>query len=137
MFGISEHTQLSVHISTQCVLGEHALDSQLDNAFGVSLLQFFKIGRFEVTDIPCVVMVHLVLGFITCDHHLRGINYDHVVASIDMRRVDGLVLSAQTSRAFGSYVTQGLACGINNEPLTFYLCGLGADGSLVHLGESQ
>jgi hypothetical protein len=48
---------------------------------------------------------------------LLGVDHDQVIAGIDVRGVNRLVLAAQTARELGAQAAQGLALGIDDVPV--------------------
>jgi hypothetical protein len=72
-------------------------------------------------------VVHLVLQLVAGDRHLFGVDHDQVVAGVDVRGVDGLVLATQAAGELGSQAAQGLALGIDHVPVTLDGLVLGAE----------
>lgn len=121
VLGVCENAQFAIHGSAQRILGKHALHCQLDDSLRVSLLHLLEVGCLQVTNVPGVMAVKLVLGFITSNNHFSRVDDNHVVAGINVRCVCWLVLTAQSVRAFSRDVTERLAFCIDNEPFTFDL----------------
>lgn len=137
VLGASEHAQLTVHLSTQRVLGQHTLDRQLDNTLRVRLLELVKIGCLEITDVASVALVQLVLALVAGHLDLVRIDDDDIVPGVNVRGVGRLVLATQATGDFGRHVTQGLVFGVDQEPLPLNFGGFGADGCFVHGGGDQ
>ena len=98
----------------------------------MGLLQLFKADSLQVTDVTSVVAIQLVLRLVTRHNHLGRVDNHDVIAGIDVRCINGLVLATQSASTFGCHVAQGLAFGINDEPFALDLSRFGADGSVIH-----
>src|SRR5690606_27260068 len=64
------------------------------------------------------------------DVDLLGVDHDDVVAGVDVRGVDGLVLAAEATRDLGAQAAEGLAGGVDHEPVA--LDGLVLGGKGLH-----
>ena len=117
MIGTLIHLQLTVHVATQRVLRQHALDRGLDHTLWRLGDQLLEVDRLDATRETGVRVVHLVGGFRTGNTHLLGIDNDDVIASIDVRGVFRLVLATQAASDFGCQTTQGLAGSVDDEPV--------------------
>ena len=63
------------------------------------------------------VAVHaLVGGLVLGEHDLAGVDDDDVVAGVDVRGEDRLVLAAQDAGGFGAHATEHQAIGIDDVP---------------------
>jgi hypothetical protein len=74
-----------------------------------------------------VAVVHLVGLLRAGDAELGGVDDDDEVAGVDVRRVNGLVLAAQTEGSFAGYPSEHLVGGVNHKPLVLHVSGLGAE----------
>ncbi len=137
VLGSSKYPELSVHLTSEGVLGQHALDRQLNNPLRMGLLQLFEVGGLQVADVAGVVLIQLVLALVAGDLDLVRVDHDNVITGIHMRGVGGLVLAAQSTSDLGCDITQGLVFCVDQEPLPLDFGGLGTDGCLVHGGDDQ
>ena len=62
-------------------------------------------------------MVHLVFRLVAGHAQLVGIDHDDEIAGVHVRRVNRLVLAAQTRCDLAGQTTQHLVCGINQKPV--------------------
>src|SRR5690606_36116166 len=124
--------ELAVHRAAQRVLGEHALDGDLDDALGVALQRLLQGFGLEVADVAGEPVVHLVLQLVAGDLDLLGVDHDDVVAGVDVRGVDGLVLAPEATRELAAEAAQGLAGGVDHVPVA--LDGLVLGGEGLHRG---
>jgi hypothetical protein len=74
------------------------------------------------------------LALVAGDADLVGVDDDDEIAGIDVRRVDGLVLAAQTECHFAGNTSEHLVGGVNHKPLVLHFGRLGAEG--LHEGLS-
>src|SRR5690606_16834696 len=86
----------------------------------------------EVADVPGEPVVHLVGQLVAGDVDLLGVDHDDVVAGVDVRGVDRLVLAAQAARELGAQAAPRLAGGVDDVPVA--LDGLGPGGESLHDG---
>jgi hypothetical protein len=73
-------------------------------------------------------VVDLVVGLVAGDPDLLGIDDDDEITGIDVRRVDGLVLAAQTEGDFTGHPAENLIGCVNHKPLMRHLSRFGAEG---------
>ena len=86
-------------------------------------------GRgIDAAGIARVPVVDLVAGLVAGDADLFGVDDDDEIAGIDVRRVDGLVLAAQTECHFAGNTSEHLVGGVNHKPLVLHFGRLGAEG---------
>src|SRR5690606_32540681 len=62
----------------------------------------------QVADVAGEPVVHLVLQLGAGDRNLLRVDHDDVVAGVDVRGVDGLVLAAQAAGELGGEASEGL-----------------------------
>ena len=79
----------------------------------------------EVADVAGETVVHLVLQLLAGHRDLLGIDHHQVVAGVDVRGVDGLVLAAQAVGQLGGQAAEGLAGGVDEIPVALDGLGLG------------
>ena len=63
-----------------------------------------------------MAVIHLLLALGTGEGNLRGIDDHNEVASVDMRRVSGLALTAQNIGDLRRKSTESLALGVDHIP---------------------
>ena len=112
--------QLTVHVTTQRVLRQHAFDRGLDHTLRGLGNQLLEADFLDAARETGVGVVHFVRTLGTSNTYLLGVDYDDVVAGVNVRGVFRFVLATQTARDFSGQTTQGLTSSINDEPLAFY-----------------
>ena len=75
--------------------------------------------------VAAVIPVQLLFFLAARQPDLRGIDDDDVIARVDIRRVDRLVLALQEARRFGRHPAQDLALGVDDVPLPLHTAGSG------------
>ena len=128
MRGTCVHLQLFDHCVTQRALREHALHGLFEGAAGVLGLHVLETGRVDAARVAGVTVVNLVGGLVARDTELFGIDDDDEVTGIDVRRVDGFVLAAQTEGDFTGHPSENLVGRVNHKPLMRHFGRLGAEG---------
>ena len=128
--GVALH--LLQHGVAQRALGQHALDGLFQDAAGETLLQLGEVGFIDAARIAGVAIVLLVFGLVAGDAQLLDIDHDDVIAGIDVRREDGLVLAAQTVCDLGSQAAEHLVRRIDDKPVVLDFMRLG--GKCLHSG---
>jgi len=66
-----------------------------------------------------VAVIFLVECLVAGHAHLGGVDHDNVVTSVDVGRVNGLVLAAQTAGNLGRQASQDQIIGVDHEPVVF------------------
>jgi len=137
MLGTVVNVDVLQQLGAQTVLGQHALDDlhvQGMNALAQVFLLLalgLKGGRSREalsTGIARVAHV-LVLGPLLAGHlALVGIDDDHIVATINVGSVIGLVLAAQQLGHLRAQATQDLVGSINYHPFLLYGLGVCRNG---------
>ena len=74
--------------------------------------------------------VGLLLGLVSAELHLVGVDHDYVVAGVEVRGVDGFVLAAEDASDLGGHAAQDLPGSVDHEPLVLDLSRL--DGIRLH-----
>src|SRR5690606_21891056 len=87
--------QLLKHGATQWTQWQHTFDSGLDSTLWRLVNQLLKTDFLDATDVTCVVIVLFVFGFIACNTYFFCVDYNDIVASINMGSIFGLMLAAQ------------------------------------------
>jgi hypothetical protein len=75
-----------------------------------------------------------LFGLVAGDADLVGVDDDDEITGVDVRRVNGLVLAAQTECHFAGDTSEHLVGGVNHKPLVLHFGRLGAEG--LHEGLS-
>src|SRR3546814_8399969 len=90
-----------------------------------------------MSDVPGEAVVRFVVQLVAGDVDLLGVDHDDVVAGVDVRGVDRLVLAAQAMREFGAEAAEGLAGGVDDVPVALDGLVLGGERSEKHTSELQ
>src|SRR5438874_5843938 len=83
------------HIRPKRVALQHAFHRGRDREGGIELLCLLERARAEAARVAGVARVVLGVELGAGDLHLGGVDHDHVVATVQVRRERGLVLAAQ------------------------------------------
>ena len=94
--------QTSESLAAKSVVGEHALDSLLDDELGLLSHQLLVLDLFEVTDVTGVMVVHFLIEFFTGQNDFIRIDDDDEIAGVNMRSEDRFVFAAEKSCGFSS-----------------------------------
>ena len=86
------NAELFEHFCAEGVLGEHALDCLVHDEFGLFSHQFLVLDLFESADVTCVITIVFVLEFLASENDLFAVDYDNMVAAVDVGSVLGFVL---------------------------------------------
>ncbi len=130
VLGALEHVQLAIHAPAERILRQHALDRELDRALGVLGHQLLERLALDAADRAGVPVVDLVAQLVAGDADLLGVQHDDVIAGVDVRRVFGLVLAAQTHGDLGGEAAERLAARIHHVPVAPH--GLGTRKNCGH-----
>ena len=65
-----------------------------------------------------MVVINFVVAFGAGDPHLIGIDYNNIVAGIDVGGIFSLVLAAQTAGNLTGHTAQYFVLGVDHKPLT-------------------
>ena len=90
------------------------------------------VGAKDAAGKPGMGVVHLVVCLVAGHPELFGIDDDDEISGIDVRRVDGLVLAAQTEGDFTGHPAENLVGCVNHKPLMRHFgcfCAEGFHGS--------
>ena len=114
--------------AAEAILREHAADGVLHEALRhavANLLGGAAVLAAGVTGEPDVL---LVLPLVARELHLLGVDHDHVVATIGVRREVHLVLAAQEAGNFAAQAAEALPFGIHQQPLLVSVLLVDGDG---------
>src|SRR5262245_22627561 len=109
--------QLPQHAATERSLREHAAHRELDDTLRIPSKQVLERFAANTTGVARVAPVDLVSRLLRRDRELRRVDHDDVVAGVEVRREDRLVLAAQQGRDLGGETTEDRAVGIDHMPL--------------------
>jgi hypothetical protein len=111
------HLQLGEHLAAEDVLREHSLDRLLDGELGLPVHQVaVRLSREPAGD-PGVRVEVLLLQLVAGELHLARVDDDDEIARVAVRGVGRLVLPRQDRRDPAGETPEGLAGGIDDEPL--------------------
>src|SRR5579875_1680318 len=126
MIGSRVDLELTQGLPAQRVLRQHAPDGLLDHALGVGVHQFAIADRAQATGVPRMPVGALALQLVTAQRHLVGVDDDHEVTGVHVRREDRLVLAAQQDRRMAGQPAENDTGRVNNVPLPRDVTALGA-----------
>ena len=122
--------QLLQHLSTESVLRQHASNGAA-NGIGWLLGQTIGVRRLgQAARVTGVAVEHLLFGLargqydlvgalVARQSNLVGVDDDHVVAGVHVRRKRWLVLAAQSQCNFGGQSAQYETVGVYDVPVSF------------------
>src|SRR5690606_6801936 len=108
--------ELLAHLAAQSVLRQHPLDRELDDPLGMLLDHAAERDQPLATRVAAVPEVRLLVGLVAGQPHLLGVDDDDVVAGVQVRGVDGLVLAAQDAGDVAGEPAEDLALGVDDPP---------------------
>ncbi len=117
--------QLAEHAAAERILRQHALHGDLDHPLGMLAQELLERDRLDAADVAGVMVVDLVGELAAGDVDLPGIEHDDVVAHVHMRAVAWLVLALEAVGDLGREPSQGLAVGIDDEPVAAHVSRIG------------
>lgn len=112
-----KYMQVLEHCTSQTILGKHAANGMFHQATGILLSQVTVTDATLPARITCIPDMLPVGPLIATHLYLLGIDDDHVITTINVRRKVGLVLAADQLRNPGGEATQCLPLCINHNPL--------------------
>ena len=113
--------EFAVHLAAEGVLRKHAFNRVLDNRRGLAGQQRARGGAFLTTGITRIPEVFFLVSLTAGKPRLIGVDHDHVIAAIGMRRKGGLVLAAQHMGDPGTKASYDFTLCIDYIPLALYL----------------
>ena len=122
------NVQLAESGTTEAVVRDHALDGAVDDELRMATAA--TLGRLGLvaTDVSGEAHVLLLDFLLAGKDGFFGVDHNHVIAGIDMIRIDSFVFSAKQYSGFFSHATHDLIVGVDNIPLAFNELGLGTKG---------
>lgn len=123
------HLQLLDLLAAERAVRQHATDAAANGLCRIALHEVLVGLALDATGVPRVPVHALVGGLVLGEHHLGGIDDDHVVATVDVRGERGLVLAAEQPSCLGAQTAEHQIFGVDHVPCTRDLAGLRAVGS--------
>ena len=123
MLGTDVNIQLTEDLCAEAVLRQHTLDSVFDDAGRKAIEHLTGSRKGRAALIAGVTEVGLVRQLLSRELDFLSIDNDDIIAGIDVRCVDGLVLAAQNLCNLCRKTTDCLILGIYNIPLAFNIGG--------------
>src|SRR5512137_531354 len=128
MLALRVDLQFLDHRVAERALRQHALDRDLQRAARKAVVHLAEAGLVHAARIAAVAVVDLVL-FLAAGHaQLGSIDDDDEVTGVDVGRVLGLVLAAQTQRNLARKAPQHLVAGVDEQPVALDFVVLGRKG---------
>ena len=130
------HIHVLEQLGSQTILGEHALEHLQEQGVHTSLgaatlrlcHEFGGSAEALATGIAGIAHI-LVVGPLFAGHaHLVGVDNNHIVTTVYVRREVGLVLAAQQFCNLCAQTAQYLVGSIDNYPLFLDGCGVSRNG---------
>src|ERR1700712_3904774 len=122
--GTRVHLELLALRATEAVLGQHALDGLLDQPVGVLVDHLTDRPLAEAARVATVVVDELALALVARHRDLLGIDDDHEVTGVDVRRELRLVLATQQGGGVGGQPAEDDVGGVDDMPSAGDLAGL-------------
>src|SRR5512146_1742869 len=126
------HLQLPQLRGAEAGMREHPLDRAADDLLGPALEKVAERLLLVALRMPAVADVLLGLELVAAHRDLRGVQDDHVVARVEVRRVGGLVLPLEDARDLGREAAERLARRVHDEPPSLDLALPSRVGLRVH-----
>jgi hypothetical protein len=114
------YEELLVHSATKAVLRKHTLYGYFYNLVWAASYEALCSFGTLTTWIASVGHVFLILHLIAGKDNLAAIDYDNVIAAVEVRRIICLVLATEYVSNPGSHTAQSLVGGINHIPIALY-----------------
>ena len=116
-------SSINLYILQDCTsqrsLRQHSLDGQHQRSVGVALNLLLEGESLQSTNISSVVVIQLVVKLVSSYGNLISIDNNNKVTHFLVPSVSSLVLSSQNTSNLGCDPSQGLACCIDNIPVTY------------------
>src|ERR1700722_320551 len=132
VLGARVHLELAEHLPAEGVLREHALHCLLHSPLRAPGHELGVGHGAQATRIARVPVSHLVPQLVAAERHLLGIDDDDEVASVDVRREDGLVLAAQQRLRVAGQPAEYDVGRVDDMPLVLDVSSLRAECAHSH-----
>ena len=117
MLGALVQVQTGQSVLAQGVLGQHALDGQLNGVVGAGSHHVAGLGLLQTADPAGHTVVLLLLGLLAGQNSLVGVDDDDVIAAVNVGGEVDLVLAAKQVSGGNSGTAQGLTGSVDHIPL--------------------
>src|ERR1700760_1618761 len=125
MLGAGVDLELRDLLPREPVLGEHPLHRDAEHLRRPAVELLAERPAAQAAWIARVAVIPLLVELVAGDLDLLGVDDDHEVAGVDVRRVLRLPLTAERVGDLGRETTERLALGVDEIPLTRDLPWLG------------
>jgi hypothetical protein len=125
--------ELGGHLAAELGLGKHALDRLLDDGFGTAGKQLDEALFTQAAGKAGVAAIHLLVALHAGEDDLLGVDHDDVIAHVDVGRVERIELAGEDGGGGGGEASEGLAGGVDDEPLALDVFAAGDRGGLVQV----
>lgn len=119
--------QLFDDLTAQLVVRNHSPYRALKEQLGTTLTHFARSLYLLITDETGVASVNLLPLFVSSETGFLSIDDDNVVAAINVRCKNCLMLTAQKSGGFDSDIAENFVGCINEMPRALDLVSLGCE----------
>jgi hypothetical protein len=93
-----------------------------------ALQDLLRRALLDPARIARMPIIGLLAALVAGQRHLLGVDHDHVVAAVDVRRIHGLVLAAQPGRDQRGEPAEHEPVGIDQAPAAADVLGRGGEG---------
>src|SRR5438067_7682812 len=131
VLGPGVDAQALQHVGAERVVLQHAADGIGDREGRVALHLVAQRTGAQSTRVAGVAGIRLPVQLATGDQHARGVDHDHVVAGVEVRRVGRLVLALQDAGHAARKAAESHATGVDHEPLSLEVFLPGRPGLLL------
>src|SRR4029077_12586821 len=128
MLGAGDDVELLDHLAAEAVLRQHAAHRLLDGRDPPGGHQVAVLHAGDAARVAGVPPGDLVLELLAGELDLVGVDHDHVVARVHVRREHRLVLAAQQGRHLRGQAPEDLAVGVQDVPAALDVLRLGRVG---------
>src|SRR5579872_2029556 len=135
MLGAGIDLQLEELATAEPGAGQHAPYRPAHHLFGPRAHEVAVAGGGEPPRIAAVAIDDLLLRLVGREHHFGGVHHDDVVAGVDVRGEDRLVLAPQARGNLGGQASQHETVGVDDVPGPLDVVSLGRKSA--HAGYSS
>jgi len=121
-------TQLRKLGAAQTVLRQHAAHRETHDTLGVARQEVAEVLGLDAARVTGVAVVQLAFGLAQRNVELAGVDHDHVIADVDVRGEDRLVLATKELRNLGRQASENDAFGVDHVPGVHDVCVFGMVG---------
>src|SRR3954469_3302289 len=120
--------QLSELLATEPVARQHPLDRQPQHFLRAARDHLLERPRAQSARVAAVAVVALLLALVAGHRDLLGVDHDHEVADVAVRRVLRLALPAEHVGNLRREAAERLARRVDDEPIALAGCWSGYEG---------